>query len=42
MVSTHDFIKPNTTKEIKIILADKPSESNQLKLEINYVIPTEE
>ena len=42
MQLTHDFIKPGTTKEIVIKLAEKPSESTPLRLEFNYAIPTEE
>jgi hypothetical protein len=42
MQVTHDFIKPNSVKEIVIRLAEKPSESTPLRLELNYVIPTEE
>lgn len=42
MQSTHDFIKPNSRKEISIKLADKPHETNPLKLELNYTIPTDE
>lgn len=42
MQVTHDFIKPNSVKEIIIRLADKPSESTPLRLELNYAIPTEE
>ncbi len=40
--TTHDFIYPHSTREIAIKLADKPSETNQLKLEFNYAIPNEE
>ena len=29
---------PKTTREIAIKLADKPSETSQLKLEFNYAI----
>lgn len=42
MQLTHDFIKPGTTKEIVIKLAEKPSETTPLRLEFNYAIPTEE
>lgn len=42
MQLTHDFIKPNSIKEITMKLAEKPSESTSLKLEINYAIPSEE
>ena len=42
MQLTHDFIKPNTTKEIVIKLAEKPSDTTPLRLEFNYAIPTEE
>jgi hypothetical protein len=42
MQVTHDFIKQNSAKEIIIRLADKPSESTPLRLELNYAIPTEE
>lgn len=40
--TTHDFILPGTTRDIAIKLADKPSESSQLKLEFNYAIPSED
>jgi hypothetical protein len=42
MQVTHDFIKPNSVKDIVIRLAEKPAESTALRLELNYAIPTEE
>ena len=42
MQVTHDFIKPDTSKDIVIKLTEKPAETIPFKLEINYVIPTEE
>lgn len=42
MQVTHDFIKPESTKTIVIKLAEKPSDTTPLRLELNYVIPTEE
>lgn len=42
MQSTHDFIKPHSTIHINMKLADRPSEKQALKLEINYAIPSEE
>ena len=42
MQVTHDFIKPDSFKDIVIKLAEKPSETTPLKLEINYAIPSEE
>ena len=41
MQVTHDFIKPDSSKDIVIKLAEKPSETTPLKLEINYAIPSE-
>ncbi len=41
MQLTHDFIKPNSTKDITIKLAEKPSETTPLKLELNYAVPSE-
>ena len=40
--TTHDFILPNSIKEIAVKLAEKPSETSQLKLEFNYAIVTAE
>jgi len=42
MQVTHDFIKADSSKDIFIKLAEKPSETTPLKLEINYAIPSEE
>ena len=42
MQVTHDFIKANSAKEIIIRLAEKPSESTPLRLELNYAVPSEE
>ena len=33
---------PKTTREIAIKLADKPSETSQLKLEFNYAIASQQ
>jgi hypothetical protein len=41
MQLTHDFIKPNTIKEITIKLAEKPAETTPLRLEFNYAVPSE-
>lgn len=42
MQVTHDFIKPNSVKDIIIKLAEKPSETTPLRLELNYAVPSEE
>jgi hypothetical protein len=42
MQVTHDFIKPNSVKDIVIKLAEKPSESTPLRLELNYAVPSED
>lgn len=42
MQLTHDFVLANSSKEIVIKLAEKPSETTPLKLQLNYAIPSEE